>query len=118
VPRTNARTRQRPAQRSAPEFQDPQLVTGYGKAQRQRGIHQQQTEPETIERRPLVHGIVNAPTGGATLHEQPLAHTKVVTPLKNGDRLEIDRIEGDWLHATTDDKKSGFVHKSKVRINP
>jgi TIR domain-containing protein len=65
-----------------------------------------------------MRGIVNGPNGGATLHEQPLARTKVVTPLKNGDRLEIDRIEGDWLHATTDDKKSGFVHKSKVRINP
>jgi hypothetical protein len=65
-----------------------------------------------------MRGVVNGPNGGATLHEQPLAHTKVVTPLKNGDRLEIDRIEGDWLHATTDDKKSGWVHKSKVKINP
>ena len=65
-----------------------------------------------------MRGIVNGPNGGATLHEQPLAHSKVVTPLKNDDRLEIDRIEGDWLHATTDDKKTGFVHKSKVKINP
>ena len=52
------------------------------------------------------------------LHERPLAHTKVVTPLKEGDRLEIDRIEGDWLHATTEEKKSGWVHKNKVTINP
>jgi hypothetical protein len=65
-----------------------------------------------------MRGIVHGPNGGATLHEQPFAHSNVVTPLKNGDRLEIDRIEGDWLHATTDEKKSGFVHKSKVRINP
>ena len=65
-----------------------------------------------------MRGIVNGPNGGATLHVQPLAHSKVVTPLKNDDRLEIDRIEGDWLHATTDDKKTGFVHKSKVKINP
>jgi|GEM_PF-2439575 len=65
-----------------------------------------------------MHGIVNGPNGGATLHERPLAHTKVVTPLKNGDHLEIDRIEGDWLHATTEEKKSGFVHKSKVKISP
>ena len=65
-----------------------------------------------------MHGVVNGPNGGATLHVQPLAHSKVVTPLKNDDRLEIDRIEGDWLHATTADKKTGFVHKSKVTINP
>lgn len=65
-----------------------------------------------------MRGVVNGPNGGATLHERPIAHSKVVTPLKNDDRLEIDRIEGDWLHATTDDKKSGFVHKSKVKINP
>ena len=65
-----------------------------------------------------MHGIVHGPNGGATLHEQPFAKAAVVTPLKNGDRIEIDRIEGDWLHATTDEKKSGFVHKSKVRINP
>jgi hypothetical protein len=65
-----------------------------------------------------MRGVVNGPNGGATLHERPIAHSKVVTPLKNGDRLEIDRIEGDWLHATTDDKKTGFVHKSKVTINP
>jgi hypothetical protein len=65
-----------------------------------------------------MRGIVNGPNGGATLHERPFAHSKVVTPLKNDDRLEIDRIEGDWLHVTTDEKKSGFVHKSKVRINP
>jgi len=42
----------------------------------------------------------------------------VVTPLKDGEKVEIDRIEGDWLHATTEEKKSGFVHKSKVKINP
>ena len=65
-----------------------------------------------------MHGIVHGPNGGATLHEQPFPKAAVVTPLKNGDRVEIDRIEGDWLHATTDEKKSGFVHKSKVKINP
>jgi len=66
----------------------------------------------------IMHGIVRGPEGKAALHEQPFAKAKVVTPLKNGDRLEIDRIEGDWLHATTQDKKTGFVHKSKVTINP
>jgi hypothetical protein len=65
-----------------------------------------------------MHGIVHGPDGGATLHEMPFARAKVVTPLMNGDRVEIDRIEGDWLHATTDGQKSGFVHKSKVKINP
>ncbi len=65
-----------------------------------------------------MHGIVSWRSGGAALHEQPFAKAKVVTPLKNGDRLEIDRIEGDWLHATTQGKKSGFVHKSHVKINP
>jgi SH3-like domain-containing protein len=65
-----------------------------------------------------MHGIVHGPDGGATLHERPFAKATVVGPLKNGDRVEIDRIEGDWLHATTAEKKSGFVHKSKVRINP
>jgi len=65
-----------------------------------------------------MHGIVHGPNGGATLHEQPFPKAAVVTPLKNGDPVEIDRIEGDWLHVTTAEKKSGFVHKSKVKINP
>ena len=65
-----------------------------------------------------MHGVVRGPDGGATLHERPFAKAEIVGPLKNGDRVEIDRIEGDWLHVTTDEKKSGFVHKSKVRINP
>jgi hypothetical protein len=65
-----------------------------------------------------MRGIVKKTDGGAALHERPLAHTKVVTPLKEGDRLEIDRIEGDWLHATTEENKSGWVHKNKVNINP
>jgi SH3-like domain-containing protein len=65
-----------------------------------------------------MRGIVHAPDGGAALHERPFAKAKVVTPLKHGERLEIDRIEGDWLHATTAEKKSGFVHKNKVKINP
>jgi hypothetical protein len=67
---------------------------------------------------PKMRGIVHAPDGGAALHERPFAKAKVVTPLKHGERLEIDRIEGDWLHATTAEKKSGFVHKNKVKINP
>src|SRR5438067_412072 len=74
--------------------------------------------PSPIPAPQKMHGIVRGPDGGATLHERPIAKAAVVTPLRNGDRLEIDRIEGDWLHATTDEKKSGFVHKSKVRINP
>jgi hypothetical protein len=65
-----------------------------------------------------MHGVVHGPNEGATLHERPFPKAAVVTPLKNGDHVEIDRIEGDWLHATTDGKKSGFVHKSKVKINP
>jgi hypothetical protein len=65
-----------------------------------------------------MRGIVNWRHGGAALHERPFPNAKVITPLKNGDRLEIDRIEGDWLHATTEGKKSGYVHKSKVTINP
>lgn len=65
-----------------------------------------------------MRGIVKGTEGGAFLHERPFARAKVVTPLKEGDRLEIDRIEGDWLHATTEDKKSGWVHKNKVKINP
>jgi hypothetical protein len=65
-----------------------------------------------------MHGIVQGPNGGATLHERPFAKATVVMPLKNGDRVEIDRIEGDWLHVIVSPGKSGFVHKSKVKINP
>jgi hypothetical protein len=65
-----------------------------------------------------MRGIVKSTEGGAALHERPFVRAKVVTPLKEGDRVEIDRIEGDWLHATTEGKKSGWVHKNKVRINP
>jgi SH3-like domain-containing protein len=62
--------------------------------------------------------IVKNTEGGASLHERPFVRAKVLKPLKEGERLAIDRIEGDWLHATTDDKKRGWVHKNKVRINP
>jgi TIR domain-containing protein len=65
-----------------------------------------------------MRGIVKNTEGGASLHERPFARAKVVTPLKEGERLAIDRIEGDWLHATTEEKKSGWVHKNKVKINP
>jgi TIR domain-containing protein len=63
-----------------------------------------------------MRGIVKA--ADASLHKRPHPRAEVVTALKDGEKVEIDRIEGDWLHATTDDKKSGFVHKSKVKINP
>ena len=68
--------------------------------------------PNTQKMRGIVHG------DSAALHERPVVRARVVTPLKEGDRLEIDRIEGDWLHATTEGKKSGWVHKNKVKINP
>lgn len=63
-----------------------------------------------------MRGIVKA--SDASLHKRPLPRAEVVTPLKDGEKVEIDRIEGDWLHATTEEKKSGWVHKSKVKINP
>jgi len=63
-----------------------------------------------------MRGIVKA--SDASLHKRPHPRAEVVTPLKDGEKVEIDRIEGDWLHATTEEKKSGFVHKSKVKINP
>jgi hypothetical protein len=65
-----------------------------------------------------MYGVVHGPGGGATLHAQPFAKANVVMPLKNGDRVEIDRIEGDWLHVIVSPGKQGFVHKSKVKINP
>jgi hypothetical protein len=65
-----------------------------------------------------MHGVVQGPNGGATLHERPFAKANVVMPLKNGQRVEIDRIEGDWLHVIVSPDKQGFVHKSKVKINP
>ena len=63
-------------------------------------------------------GIVHTPPGGAGLHEQPSIHSRVVAPLKEGDRLEIDRVEGDFLHATLSPGKEGWVHKNRVQINP
>ena len=63
-----------------------------------------------------MRGIVKA--SDANLRKRPHPRAEVVTPLKDGEKVEIDRIEGDWLHATTPEKKSGWVHKNKVNINP
>jgi hypothetical protein len=66
----------------------------------------------------VMSGIVHTPPGGAGLHEQPTVQSRVVVPLKEGDRLEIDRVEGDFLHATLSPGKEGWVHKNRVQINP
>jgi hypothetical protein len=65
-----------------------------------------------------VHGVVQDPDGIANVRDQPLIRAKIVAVVKNGERVEIDAMQGDWVHIVLGPGKGGFIHKSRVRIEP
>jgi hypothetical protein len=38
--------------------------------------------------------------------------------LRNGERVEIDRFEGDWAHIIIGPNQSGFILKNHLNIIP
>jgi hypothetical protein len=74
------------------------------------------TAPSPVHQ--AVHGIVQDPDGIANVREQPFIRSRIVAVLKNGERVEIDQMQGDWVHIILGPNKGGFVHKSRVKISP
>jgi hypothetical protein len=67
---------------------------------------------------PAMYGIVQDPQGTTAVHEEPFVQAKIVAMVKNGDRLEIDQMQRDWAHVIVGPGKSGFIHKSWLKITP
>jgi SH3 domain-containing protein len=65
-----------------------------------------------------VYGIVQDPDGIANVRREPSLHAKIIAVVKNGERVEIDQMEGDWVHIILGPDRSGFLHKSRVKISP
>jgi hypothetical protein len=76
------------------------------------------TLPSNPGQQQKIYGVVQDPEGNAKVREEPLGHSKLVTVLNNGDRVEIDRFEGGWAHIIIGPSQSGFVLKNHLNITP
>jgi hypothetical protein len=76
------------------------------------------TPPSSSGQQKPMYGVVQNPEGTARVREEPLVHSKLVTVLNNGDRVEIDRFEGGWAHIIIGPNQSGFVLKNHLNITP
>jgi hypothetical protein len=65
-----------------------------------------------------VYGIVQDPDGIANVRREPSLHARIIAVVKNGERVQIDQMEGDWVHIILGPDQSGFLHKSRVKISP
>jgi hypothetical protein len=65
-----------------------------------------------------VHGVVQDPDGITNVREQPFIRSKIVAVVKSGERVEIDAMQGDWVHIVLGQNRGGYIHKSRVRIEP
>jgi hypothetical protein len=65
---------------------------------------------------PAMFGVVQDPGGTADVHQQPFIRSNLVTVLKNGDPVEIDRFEGGWAHIILGPNQSGFILRNRVNI--
>jgi hypothetical protein len=65
-----------------------------------------------------VHGIVQDPDGITNVREQPSIRARIIAVVKDGERVEIDQMQGDWVHVILGPNKGGFVHKSRIKLGP
>ena len=65
---------------------------------------------------PAMYGIVQDPEGTTAVREEPFVKAKIVAMVKDGDRLEIDQMQRDWAHVIIGPGRSGFIHKSWLKI--
>ena len=56
------------------------------------------------------------PDGIANVREEPFIRARIIAVVKNGERVEIDQMQGDWVHMVLSPGKGGFLHKSRVKI--
>jgi uncharacterized protein YgiM (DUF1202 family) len=63
-----------------------------------------------------VRGVVQDPDGIANVRQQPTLQGKIIGVVKDGEKVEIVGMEGDWVHIVLGPAKSGYIHKSRVKI--
>jgi hypothetical protein len=68
--------------------------------------------------RQAMYGIVQDPDGTTNVREEPSVRSKIVAVVKDGDRVEIDQLQGGWAHVVLGPNKGGFIHKSRLNITP
>jgi outer membrane biosynthesis protein TonB len=66
--------------------------------------------------RQAVRGVVQDPDGIANVRQQPSLQAKIIGVVKDGEKVEIVGMEGDWVHIVLGPDKSGYIHKSRVKI--
>lgn len=66
--------------------------------------------------RQAVRGVVQDPDGIANVRQQPTLQGKIIGVVKDGETVEIIGMEGDWVHIVLGATKSGYIHKSRVKI--
>jgi hypothetical protein len=84
----------------------------------QSGAAPPSTLPSSPAQQQKMYVIVQNPEGTAKVREGPLGHSRMVTELKNGERVEIDRFEGGWAHIIIGPNQSGFILKAHLNMTP
>jgi hypothetical protein len=67
---------------------------------------------------PAMFGVVQDPAGTADVRQEPFVRSKLVTVLKNGEPVEIDRMERGWAHVILGSGQGGFIQKNRLNITP
>jgi TIR domain/Bacterial SH3 domain len=65
-----------------------------------------------------VYGVVHDPDGITNVREQPFLHARIIGVVRNGERVEVDGMQGDWVRIILGPNKAGFIHKSRLKIDP
>ena len=45
-------------------------------------------------------------------------HARIIGVVRDGERVEVDGMQGDWVHIILGPNKAGFIHRSRVKIDP
>jgi hypothetical protein len=75
------------------------------------------TLPPSPPREAKMFGIVQDPEGTTKVRAEPRLGAKIIAVMKNGDRVEIDRIQTGWAHVILGPDKSGYIHKVRLNIS-
>ena len=65
-----------------------------------------------------VYGVVHDPDGITNVREQPFLHARIIGVVRDGERVEVDGMQGDWVRIILGPNKAGFIHRSRVKIDP
>ncbi len=76
----------------------------------------QSTLPAGSAQQPM-YGIVQNRGGTVDVHEEPFPRARIVAVVKNGDRVQIDRMQDGWAHVILGPNQSGYINKSRLNIS-